>query len=317
LKLNIRKEDRLPIYGLVLLFAGMPLAAFGSHGGANGGGGNGGGGNGGGGGGKAPVTGTAQDVCSIVAPGGQPTQILPGTVLIRETFGFGPGLARPQGGNGTLRQVTIGTDLSGFWAEQPCNNTAVWMQPSGSGVQSWTFSESSTDPKEAPSSMMPSELGNGSLSVHLDPETVLEYPVALVPFQAPPIPYEVSVDTVSPGPLGGWVEAGFTSSNALNNNFESAGQAWIRVQYTRQLPYIATVELHTNGLNGLMASATFPADASDFDTLTVRYDPTGKTVTGFFNGRLVGTIAYDASSARFTGIEGAGTVDNFELKASE
>jgi hypothetical protein len=210
--------------------------------------------------------------------------------------------------------VGVGTGISGFWAEQPCSNAVIWMGPSG---QPWIFSGGATDQNEPPSKMMPAGLANGSASVHRDPETVIDNPVALIPLQAPSIPYEVSVDTIPLIAPGGWIDVGTTSSNAMNNNFESAGQAWMRVQYTRQTPFIATVELHTNGLTGPAASASVLAVNSGFDTLTVRYNPVAKLVTGYFNGMIVGTIPYDASSARFTGFEGDGTVDNFEVKASE
>jgi hypothetical protein len=330
-QMSIRKHFDLPTFGFLMLTA-LPLAAFGSGsgahggtstlsggGGAAGGGGGGGGaaGGGGGGGGGTAVSGTAQDLCSLVAPGGAPSRILPGTVLIRESFGFGPQLARPEGGNGKLRQVSIGTGIGGFWAEQPCSNAVVWMGPSGQGVQSWIFTDSSDNPKEPPSKMMPPGAGNGTLGVRVDAGEPVENAVALVPFQAPAIPYEVSVDTLPVIPPGAWFEVGFTSSNALNNNLESAGQAWMRVQYTRQPPFLATVELHTNGLNGKAASETFTAVNSGFDTLTVRYDPAAGLVTGFFDGTIVGTIPYDAAAVRFTGIEGAGVADNFEVRASE
>jgi hypothetical protein len=110
---------------------------------------------------------------------------------------------------------------------------------------------------------------------------------------------------------------GFTASNALNNNFESAGQAWMRVTYddTRE-PLLGTVELHVNGLSGPSIRTVLPADSSTWDTLTVKYDPVLKLVTGYFNGQVVGTLPYDASSGRFAGFEGDSNADNFVLKAS-
>jgi hypothetical protein len=121
------------------------------------------------------VVGTAADVCSVVALQGAPVTIVPGTILARDTFGFGPQLLRPTGGNGTLKPVAIHVRLNGFWAEQPCSNNAVWMSASGSGVQSWNFSITNTDPKEPPSAMMPAGLENGVMTVFLDGESVPEF----------------------------------------------------------------------------------------------------------------------------------------------
>lgn len=309
--MNLHMQYRRAAYAILLTLAVVPFAAFGSHGGRDTGGSGGGGG-------------TAQDVCSVVAPGGQPTQIVPGTVLIRDTFGPGPQFARPEGGSGSLHQVNVntgndgGSDISGFWAEQPCSNTVVWMGPTGGGAKSWIFQLSPIDPKEPPSNMLPPGVGNVRLAVNRAPDDALEHPVALVPFQAPSIPYEVSVDTPPVVPPGDWFDVGFTASNALNDNFESAGQAWIRVKYAdTQDPVFATVELHTDGLSGPSISAVLPIDPSSWDTLTVQYDPVLRLVTGYYNGQAIGTLPYDASSARYAGFEGDNVADNFVLKASK
>jgi len=304
------------IAATLLLLASGAVASSGSGGGGkNGGGGNSGGGHGGGEN-TPPVVGTAADVCNVVAPQGAPVTIVPGTILARDTFGFGPQLLRPTGGNGTLKPVAMHTGLNGFWAEQPCSNSAVWMTASGSGVQSWNFSITNTDPKEPPSAMMPAGLENGAMTVFLDGESVPEFPTALLPLQAPSIPYEVSAEIVfvTPNP-GTWFGLGFTSSNALNRNFEAAGQAWMRVRRDSLFDSLAgTVELHTNGLAGPSASASVVL--APFSTLRVQYDPLGRTVNGYYNDLLVGTLSYDASSSRFVGFEGAGTLDNFVVKAS-
>lgn len=165
--------------------------------------------------------------------------------------------------------------------------------------------------------MMPAGLGNGAMTVFLDGESVPEFPTALLPLQAPSIPYEVSAEIVfvTPNP-GTWLGLGFTSSNALNRNFEAAGQAWMRVRRDSLFDSLAgTVELHTNGLAGPSASASVAL--TPFSTLRVQYDPLTRTVNGYYNDILVGTLSYDASSSRFVGFEGAGTLDNFVVKASD
>jgi hypothetical protein len=345
--MNSRKQHRQLAYAILLSLALVPFAAFASHGGSSnsggggstttsgggsGGSGGGGGTSGGGGGGGGGTSGgggsgggggggnlTTQDICALVAPGGTPTMVVPGTVLIRDTFGLGPNFARPTGADGKLEQTGDqptgfnGNALGGFWAEQPCNNTVIWMTPPLRGSQTIVFGPAFPDPNEPPSPMLPASLQNGAVGWSASGETVLGNPAALVPFQPPSIPYEVSVDTL---PMGqSWFDVGFTSSNALIANFESAGQAWMRVQYSN-LGSVATVELRTNGLSGASIRAVFSSVQNEWDTLTVKYDPVLKLVTGYFNGQAVGTLPYDASLARFAGFETNTVADNFVLKAS-
>ena len=53
-----------------------------------------------------------------------------------------------------------------------------------------------------------------------------------------------------------------------------------------------------------------------FDTLTVRYDPVNRLVSGYYNDQFIGSIPYTATPVSFVGFEGEGTVDNFVVKAS-
>jgi hypothetical protein len=87
---------------------------------------------------------------------------------------------------------------------------------------------------------------------------------------------------------GVWAE--FPNNNtevwtAVNHNLESAGQAWLlfKMDNPQFDSFSGTVELHTNGMAG--QSVSMKVTRQNFDTLTVRYDPVGKTVSGFFNGQ--------------------------------
>ena len=50
-------------------------------------------------------------------------------------------------------------------------------------------------------------------------------------------------------------------------------------------------------------SASLKVTRQNFDTMTVRYDPVNKVVTGYFDGILIGTIPYAANGIRFVGFE--------------
>ena len=249
--------------------------------------------------------------------------VVPGTMLLRESFGPGSTGYRPTGGNGTLKQGFIAQDLSGFWAEYPGNNTETWTAPGGRQAHTWTLSASSVNPKEAPSPMDFPGLSNGTVSLTGGTAGLFDNPVALLPFQAPAITYEVSIDmAIEPNQVGDWLGVGFTSSNALNHNLETAGQAWMLFKMDNPLvdSFHGSAELHTNGMSG--QSVSVPVIRLNFDTMTVRYDPVAKLVSGYFNGTLIGTIPYNAGSTKFVAFEGASavndtmTVDNFIVKAS-
>ena len=247
-----------------------------------------------------------------------PSNVVPGQIIMRESFGMGANLARPSGGNGALKPVGVATDISSFWAELPGNNTEVWAAPSGKQVQSWAFSSSSVNPKEAPSPLDNPFNSNGTMTVGSGTTN----PAALLPFAPPAIAYEASMDVVQqPRLTNDWVGIGFTSSNAVTHNLESSGQAWMLMKLTdAQVDgYHVTVELHTNGMSG--QSVSMNTLLMGFDTMSVRYDPVAKTVTGLFNGVSIGAIPYAASGVNHVGFEAAApigiiTVDNFIVKAS-
>jgi hypothetical protein len=259
--------------------------------------------------GKTPVGSTPPPVGNAV----------PGQLLIRESFGNNAWtFLRPTGGKGVLQPV--GNTFSGIWAEFPSNAKAIWSTP-GEDVQTWKIGGTGMNPKEDPS---PFQLGgyNCVASIMNNPSGTTN-PAALLPFSPPSIPYEVSLDLLQwYNDTNDWFAVGFTSSNAVNHNFESNGQAWMRVRMdaVQVGAYRATLELHTDGVQGATVSSS--VILGGFDTLTVRYDPVNHTVTGLFNGVSVGTLSYTAAGINHVGFEAAATVmvfsaDNFLVKASQ
>jgi hypothetical protein len=244
--------------------------------------------------------------------------VVPGQLLIRESFGNNAWtFLRPTGGKGVLKQVGF---IADFWAEFPGNATEIWSTPADN-VQTWQTGGTSWDPKEDPS---PFQVGNNGVAMLLNQPSGTTNPAALLPFSPPSIPYEVSLDLNEwYNDANDWFAVGFTSSNAVNHNFESNGQAWMRLRMdaVQVDAWRATLELHTNGVQGATVSSNVILGGL-FDTLTVRYDPVNHTVTGLFNGVSIGTLSYTAAGINHVGFEAAATVmrfapDNFLVKASQ
>jgi hypothetical protein len=239
-------------------------------------------------------------------------------LLLRESFGNNAWtFLRPTGGKGVLKIVGLG--ISGIWAEFPGNATAIWTTP-GEEVQTWLFAGTGLNPKQAPSLI--DAFGQNSI---MYVASGLTNPAALLPFSPPSIPYEVSIDIVGPPRnTTDWFAVGFTSSNAVNHNFESNGQAWMRMRMepNQVNTYRVIIELHTDGLNGATVSSSEILGL--FDTMSVRYDPVNHTVTGLYNGVPIGTLPYTAAGINHVGFEAAASleglggiaVDNFVVKAS-
>jgi hypothetical protein len=235
---------------------------------------------------------------------------------LQESFGFGVNNQRPNGGNGRLKAVGGHTPIAGFWAEYPWNPAEIWMSNGATGAETWAYSASTPDPNQAPSSLEVSSPGASLSFVSAPPAT--GHAASLLPFTAPPITYEVSVD-VLPYPSfanNTLMAVGFTSSPALNANFENSGQAWMLIRFTdfNVSQGDMTVELHTNGMNGPSVSAQ--VFLAGWDTMTVRYDPVNQVVSGYYDGQLIGSVPYAAGPMSFVGFEGEGTLDNFVVKAS-
>ena len=176
---------------------------------ASGGSGSGGGGGGGGGG-------TATTVASPL-PATPPAP----DVVLRESFGPGidPDFVRPQGRNGNLRQVSAGTDLSGFWAEYPVSKNEQWTTPAGG----WHFAFASLNPFETPASPI-QPLPFNRISFSDWASGIASYPDAVLPFRGLTDRYSVSAE-LYPAPVdGGYAAVGPTTSGTTQANLPASGQ---------------------------------------------------------------------------------------------
>src|SRR4051812_6794156 len=201
---------------ILAVFAALAMIApqaFG-RGGAGGGGGGGGGGDAGGGGG-----GTAVNPLPTTPPAPD--------VVLRESFGPGldPTFARPQGGNGNLRNIFAGTGLNDFWVEYPGSKSTIWATPETKG---WDFSFASLNPFETLASPIQPNPFNGVIFSDWT-DGVVTSSDALLPFHGVSTQYSVSAE-LYPGTLpGAYVGFGLTSSGSLESNLPANGQIWIRL----------------------------------------------------------------------------------------
>ena len=287
---------------------------------SGGGGGGSGGGGGGGGGGTKPVLATP-----AIAPGTF-DGIGSGPTYVHESFGFAQGTRYKQ--NGDITAVNVHSNINGIRAEYPNNKTETWIAPPEvAGGQEFDFAVvGPADPKEAYTPLQDDKVNgyysdgllalNGSDFLSGGPDL---RPNALLPFAAPTTSaYTVSADAVA---MFSKAAIGFTSSGAVNNNFEANGQAWLEVNFLGNFPaggstFVDTWTFHTGGLSGPTFSGTFDQDPTSFNRLAVSYDPVNKVATASINDVVVATTPFSAQAIKYVGVEGSwdASIDNFTVQ---
>lgn len=222
-------------------------------------------------------------------------------ITFRESFGFGPDSARPQGGKLALRSIFAGTGLSGFWVEYPGSTKSLWT------AQNWNFGGSVDNPLEIPSPLQP--LFNG-VAVSDWRDGILRTGDLVAPFVPPLTKYSVSAEILPPGLPGSYVGFGLTTSGGTLSNLPASGEIWVRFVADQPLGLGGTYEVLSGSrilLSGTVLFFTFtPVD------FTV--DPAAGTVTVSIQGLPVGTWTARISS-RFLAFEGQGVGDDVIVRA--
>jgi len=243
-----------------------------------------------------------------------PPTILPLTapapgVLYRESFGMAD-LARPTGGKGTVKPVSIHNGLNSYWIEYPGSKNTAWLAPEA--TQTWRFAACSDDANEMPSPLQVT-WGNGCIiSDWFD--GVTSHPTALMPFKAPSTAYEISMDGY-PAPLpGAYVAIGLTGSALLVSNLETAASLWLVAWPNANFDaFTIPWELRMNGLSGpVLASGV--SDDFGFDPMALRYDPVAQTASAVVDGLEVGPFPVSIPAPKYVGFEGVGVLDNFVVR---
>jgi hypothetical protein len=281
----------------------------------------------GGGSGDTAVAGTVQvnaareQILRGGAVGGAPAPVLPSPlpttapapdVLVYESFGMGPDIARPAGGKGDMRATFIHTTLGGFWAEYLGSKNNSWITPDGN--QTWKFAGIGgyLDPYMLPSPLENDSIGYGAaVSEWFD--AVTEYPTALLPFTSDK-PYSVSIDGWPSVVGGAYVALGLTSSGATLSNFSTVGQVWLSLR--EQQPLVQgplQYELRLNGNTGPLLASGTTANVT-YNHLVIRYDPVARTVGASVNDMDLGTFPVTMANPRYAGFEGVGVVDTFVIR---
>lgn len=234
-------------------------------------------------------------------------------VIYRESFGTGNDVSRPTGSKGTMKDTYLHTPIQNFWIEYPGSKNTAWIAP-GEG-QTWRFCGASINPYEmfSPIQFSFGYANNGCvMSEWFDAPT--QNPTALMPFIAPAVPYEVSINGY-PAPIAGkYLALGLTNSSVTYSNLESSGDV---VLFLKPVPPFQNqtlqYELRLGGKNGtLLASGETYFDA--FSQLSLRYDPVSKTVSASVNGLSLGTFPLNLGTPRYAAFEGVAMADNFSIR---
>ena len=229
-------------------------------------------------------------------------------IVLRESFGPGvdPTYARPQGGNGNLRQVFASTGLSGFWLEYPGSKSMSWATPDvGPG---WQFAFASINPYEIPSPIQPAPFNGIVFSSWAD--GIVSYPDAIIPFRGVATKYAVSAE-MYPGVLtGAYVALGLTSSGALQSNLAAGGQVWLLLAQVAPFDGMnGYYELHV-GAQTVSSGAVF---LQGFTPVSLVVDPAAQTVSATLNGFDLGTYAARVSPS-YIAFEGQGWADDLIVR---
>ena len=267
------------------------------------------GGSGGGGGGSTPTP--------TPPPNPLPTTPPAPDVLYRESFGEGPYYQRPSGGKGTMKSSYIWEKIGGFWIEYPGNKNTQWMTLGTEEGFRFCSSGDNLNPFELFSPLQvlyTGDINNGCVASGFDEPTGIT-PTALVPFSAPAIPYEVSMDVAPTNFNGAYFSLGLTNSSVLRNNLESTSSLSMIV-----FPGIVidpdtnatgvTYELRSG--TAVLASGIIPDNY--YNQISIRVDPVNRTVGGTVNGADIGTFPLDIGRPRYAGFEGIGIADNFVIR---
>ena len=231
-------------------------------------------------------------------------------VILRESFGPGvdPTFARPQGGNGNLRQVFAGAGLGGFWLEYPGSKSAQWSTPDvGPG---WHFAFASLNPYETLASPIQPDPFNG-IAFSGWSDGVVSYPDALVPFRGAAGRYSVSAE-LYPGYLdAGYAAIGLTASGALQANLPASGQIWVRLSQVAPFNGVSgSYEVRIG--NQVLTSGTTLLDG--FNPVTITVDPVAQTVSVTLRGADLGTWPARVNPG-YIAFEGQGWADDLVVRA--
>lgn len=234
-------------------------------------------------------------------------------VIYRESFGTGNDMVRPSGGKGSLKETYTHTPIQSFWIEYPGSKNTAWIAPAEG--QTWRFCGASINPYEmfSPIQFSLGFANNGCVaSEWFDPPT--QNPTALMPFTAPNVPYEVSLNGY-PAPIAGkYLALGLTNSAVTYSNLENSGSVVLFLKPAP--PYMngsILYELRVGGLNGtLLASGETYFDG--WNQMKLVYNPIAKTVSASVNGTELGTFPLALGAPKYAGFEGIAIADNFVIR---
>jgi hypothetical protein len=274
-----------------------------------------------GGGGNEPMTAqqaaqpskSALKVVAPTLPNPLPTTAPAPDILVRESFGLGPDIARPAGGRGDMRPTYLHTGIGGFWVEWPGSKNTAWIAPDAG--QTWRFCGTNATPYELPSPLQAAPGTEGcAASEWFDMTVATQWPTALLPFTPPATAWQVSMEGYPSVIEGAYVALGLTSSGATYSNFSSVGQVWLSLRKQQVMVNGPLVyELRVNGMAGPLL-ATGVVDDLTWNTMVIGYDPVAQVLSASINGIALGPFPMALTTPKYAGFEGIGIMDNFVVR---
>ena len=237
-------------------------------------------------------------------------------VLLRESFGPGPDMIRPEGGKGSARSTYVHTTIGGFWVEYPGDSRSEWITPESG--QTWKFcaggdNTSTQNPWEIPSPLQTLQAGCAA-SEWIDPPTT--YPTALMPINValPSAGYELSMEGYTAPIAGGYIAIGFTSSGASTSNLTTSGTIWLKVTDPTRFGVPLHYELRAGSLSSGQLIASGDAGYSGWNHMAIRVSPDAGTITLTFADQVVGTFPFTMAPPKYLAFEGIGIIDDVVLR---
>lgn len=230
-------------------------------------------------------------------------------IIYRESFGAGPYQMRPASGKGTMKSAYLWEKIRGFWIEYPGSKNTQWMTLDTN--EGWRYCGITPNPYELFSPLQvlyTGEESHGCAASGFDETTGIS-PTALIPFAAPTVPYEISIEGYPTNFNGTFISVGFTNSSILNNNLEAFASVALLLYpepAMTNLPYELKV--------GATVVASGTTEDFTFNRMKVRVDPVNKTIGASINEKQIGTFPIDVGRPRYAGFEGVGLVDDFVIR---
>ena len=239
----------------------------------------------------------------------------PGTLIFRESFGFGRrqrSAPKKRGGEDDPRSSS--QPGSAPWAEFPKSEKSVtWMSIDASGVPGWNFAAATPNP----CMRIRARCNRMARTVAMCFNDVGEFRAVnlMAPISSPRSKFSLSAELMPRPILGHSTSLGLTNSNVLEDNFEGSAAVWVRIlAQATGVQGTGEVEFRTRGMAGQSVAMQIPVEFNGFNPVEIVVDPVALTATATVNGIVIGTLPIPSGTTKYVGFEGSGVLYNVILK---